>query len=130
MRRLPTVRVTIAAPTGQKVFILGEVANPGVYYAGGVTTALEALLQAGGFTLDAEEKRVILFRTAPRTPSDTQSLTALDMKRLIEQVDLRQNAILQRGDIVFVAQDRTARMARFFQQVFNVMQPSSASSRS
>lgn len=58
--RNPQVSVSIKSIGGEKVIVLGQVKNPGVYQLTGTRTILEAVSLAGGFTEHAVEDSVML----------------------------------------------------------------------
>jgi polysaccharide export outer membrane protein len=62
----PQVNVYIEEHTSQRVTVMGQVDEPGVYPLQGATTLLQALALAGGFDRLADTEEVVVFRsTAP-----------------------------------------------------------------
>jgi protein involved in polysaccharide export with SLBB domain len=61
----PQVQVSIKATAPLKVFVGGEVGNPGVYDMAGDGDALRAVIQAGGFKTSAKRTSVVIIRAAP-----------------------------------------------------------------
>ena len=68
----PQITVMVKEYKSQKVFIMGEVKNPGTYPVTKENNLLFALSQAGGFTKDAGEEVVII---RPQDPSQQKLLT-------------------------------------------------------
>lgn len=63
--RDPQISVDIALYASQRVTILGQVREPGVYPLKGRTTLLQAMAMGGGPTRIANEEEVLVFRTEP-----------------------------------------------------------------
>ena len=112
----PVVNVNVTYSSGQNVYVLGEVKNPGNYDISGKITAIEAILMAGGFTKDADMAKIILLRTDQKTKghSKDKHLTALDIKNFLEKADLRENVVLQKKDVLYIPPDHISRSNRFF----------------
>ena len=56
--RQPIIDVRVSNALGERVFLLGEVKNPGVYTAGTNMSLLELIAVAGGPTLDADMSKI------------------------------------------------------------------------
>jgi polysaccharide biosynthesis/export protein len=85
----PQITVTVKEFKSQKVFIMGEVKNPGTYPVTKENNLLFALSQAGGFTKDAGEEVVII---RPQDPSRQKLMTleeAAAAKGTILRVNLK-----------------------------------------
>ncbi|HIE52502.1 MAG TPA: hypothetical protein EYP85_12150, partial [Armatimonadetes bacterium] len=95
--RFPQVSVTLVAygPRGNKIYVFGEVLQPGKYDLGVGMTLAEAIAAAGGLTprADAQHVRVTGQGKLPRI---------LNVERLLFQGDLSQNVELQAGDVIIV----------------------------
>lgn len=115
----PQVEVEITAHRSQKIFVLGEVRRPGIYSSGGAIDSFEAIAMAGGFTVDAKRKNVLLIRGDLNDPN----LYSLDLKRGLQRGDLTQNALLQRGDILYVPASNIVKAARFFDHIEHIIRP-------
>jgi polysaccharide export outer membrane protein len=109
-------------PTKPKIFVLGEVTNPGVYRIDADTTAVEALALAGGMTRDADRARVLLLRTVKVNEADP-SLAAVSIDQLLRDADVRQNVVLRPGDILYVMPDYVARANRILQHISAIVSP-------
>jgi polysaccharide export outer membrane protein len=106
-----------AAPL--KVFVGGEVGNPGVFDMVGDSDALRAIMQAGGYRPTADASRVIILRRGA------------DGRGMIRQVNLARGfqaggadlAPLRRFDIVFVPRSGIAKANLAVQQYFRDLLP-------
>ena len=115
----PEVSVEVTSFKGQKIFVLGEVNRPGVYQIDPPTTVLEAISNAGGFTLDGKGSSVLLIRGGPEKPD----VRTLDLKKALEKGKVSQNILLQTGDVVYVPRTLIAHVDRFFQHFENIIRP-------
>jgi|SRR5579872_586521 len=88
----------------------GEVGKPGKYELRSDTTVAEAVQIAGGFTHEAKHSQVVLFR---RVNDDLIETRVLDLKKMLKQSSLQEDAHLRPGDLVFVPQNTISKIARF-----------------
>lgn len=88
----------------------GEVGRPGKYELRSDTTVAEAVEIAGGFTTQAKHSQVILFR---RVNDDLVEARLLNLKKMLKETNLKEDAHLQPGDLVFVPQNALSKIARF-----------------
>jgi len=114
----PTVEVSPkAAPL--KVFVGGEVRNPGIFDMAGDGDALRAVIQAGDFMNTANRDGVIIIRRGP------------DGRGMIRRVNLQKGlksggadlVPLRRFDIVYVPKSGIADANLFVQQYFRDLSP-------
>ena len=114
----PEVQVAAKA-SPLKVFVGGEVANPGIYDMAGDADALRALVQAGDFKPSADRSRVIIIR---RGPEGRAMLRRADLLRGLRWpgADL---VPLRRFDIVYVPRSGVAAAGLFVQQYFRDLSP-------
>ena len=116
----PQVNIQVRTPKSQKIFILGEVRRPGVYLLDSSMTALEAIALAGGFTLDAKKRKVLLVR---QQKSGVFEPIGLDINKAMEGKDMEQNVTLQRADILYVPPSNLALTDRFFRHLATALGP-------
>lgn len=91
--------VRVAAFRSQRIYVVGEVNKPGLLPINDVPmTVLEAVNQAGGFSLEADHSRVLLTRKGVTYRVDIQAM--------YENGATEQNALLENGDILNI-QDRS-----------------------
>lgn len=88
----------------------GQVGRPGKYELRTDTTVAEAVQIAGGFTPEAKHSQVVLFR---RVNDDLVETRLLNLKKMLKQADLNEDAHLRPGDLVFVPQNEISKIARF-----------------
>ncbi len=110
----PTVSVSVASlgrPTGSgtgsrsiDVFLMGEVAKPGLVEVSRGTTVLQALAQSGGFTRFAATKRIQLRRTNSKTGE--QSVYTINYKAIENGESNAGNSVLADGDVIIVPERR------------------------
>jgi polysaccharide export outer membrane protein len=94
----PTVTVAVLKVLSNRIYVLGRVNKPGEYLVGHYTDVLQALSMAGGLTPYAAENDIRIMR---RNGGEEQVFRFRygDMQK---EKDLKQNIILQRGDVVMV----------------------------
>lgn len=115
----PKISITVTSVRSQKIFVLGEVASPGILQMDVPMTALEAVLNAGGFTMNAEQRSVLLIRGELKKPI----LQSLNLKRVYTKGDLTKNILLEKGDILYVPRTYIASVERFFGHLFSIISP-------
>lgn len=87
--------VRVAAYRSQRVYVVGEVEQPGVQLVQDIPlTVLEAINRAGGVTPDADLRNIVLTRN-----DKTYSINLLS---LYEGGDITQNVLLRHGDVLNV----------------------------
>ena len=115
----PQVSVDPVVIRSQKIFVLGEVNRPGVFFIEGQMALIEALSKAGGFTKDAKSDKVLLIRGDMAAPE----LQTFDVKSTLKRGDLTQNLYLQRGDILYVPPTYVSNVDRFFKHLESIIRP-------
>ncbi len=92
----PQVDVRVVAFRNQRVYITGEVAQPGVLPVNDVPmTVLDAVNRAGGLTEFSDRRRAVLTRDGERREIDLLALFN----------DGRGNVLLRDGDVLFIPQN-------------------------
>ncbi|MEW6416553.1 MAG: polysaccharide biosynthesis/export family protein [Nitrospirota bacterium] len=115
----PDVSVGVMAVQSQKVVVLGEVKNPGLFSLEAPMNALEAISRAGGPTSDAKQGNVLLIRGGVKNPE----LITLDIGSILSGHDMAQNVYLQNGDIIYVPATFIANVSRFFEHLSKIISP-------
>lgn len=109
----PIVEVTLRQAGPIRVWVDGEVKNPGVYEMTGDIDAYQAVITAGGYTNVAKPEQVALIR---RGPGGTRMLRVVDLRPRRGQV-----IAVRRGDILFVPRSTLGELANFFTLIRNAL---------
>ena len=96
--RNPDVAVSLQRIGGDKVLVLGEVRNPGVYALSASKTVLEAAALANGFTRDAVLKSVIIVRGGLQNPKPER----INLVKVLKSGKMDKSLQLRSNDIVYV----------------------------
>ena len=113
----PQVTVIVRRIANLKVFVGGEVGQPGVLAISGELTALGAISQAGGFRSSARTDSVMLLR---QSAGDKPITRRLDLKAL-DKGDAA--TTLQPHDVLFVPMSRIAKVDMFVDQYARQLLP-------
>ena len=114
----PQVSVGVTAVQSQKVYVIGEVTKAGVFSLDTPKSVIEAISQAGGFTKDAKDERVMVIRGN----RDKPQLIKLDLKGALKG-DTTQNIQLKGGDIVYIPSTLIADVSRFSTYLWSILTP-------
>jgi len=123
--REPIINVKVTQALNNRVFLLGEIKNPGSYTLDANTSVLELIAIAGGESENADMSRIALFRTLPVSTGNGGRVTGttLDIQALLDKAEFHQNIGLQAGDIVYVPDDAIANSNRYFNHLNSIVQP-------
>jgi polysaccharide export outer membrane protein len=88
----------------------GQVGKPGKYELRSDTTVAEAVEIAGGLTQEAKHSQVVLFR---RVDDDLVETRLLNLKKMLKDRSLREDAHLRPGDMIFVPQNTISKIDRY-----------------
>jgi polysaccharide export outer membrane protein len=104
--------ITVVLKDFDKAYFIasGQVAHPGKFDLRGDTTVTQGLAIAGGLTDFAKHSQVLLFR---RVSSDWYEVKKINVKRLMQAMDLNEDLHLQPGDLLFVPTSTVAKIKRF-----------------
>jgi polysaccharide export outer membrane protein len=106
----PELNLILKEFTRPSVVVAGEVFKPGQIELKQPTTALGAVLMAGGFTESAQSGQVLLFR---RVNDEMAQVTKLDLTNIRKTADLERDLRLQPGDMIYVPRDKIAKIERY-----------------
>lgn len=109
--RLRDPKITLTLREFHKPYyvVAGEVKHPGRFDMDQPTTALQAVLTAGGMDSSARSSQVIVFR---RINAEDDEVHILDLHNIKRRSDLEHDLMLQPGDMLLVPRDRIAKMER------------------
>jgi polysaccharide biosynthesis/export protein len=85
----------------------GQIGRPGKYDLRGDTTLTEAIAIAGGFTGNSKHSQVLLFR---RVSQDWASAKIINVKKMFQEGNLKEDLHLQSGDMFFVPQNKISKI--------------------
>jgi polysaccharide export outer membrane protein len=105
----PKVTLTLKEFHKPYYVVAGEVKHPGRFDMDQPTTALQAVLVAGGMDTTARSSQVILFR---RINADDDEVHVLDLHNIKKRSDLEHDIMLEPGDMLLIPRDRIAKMDR------------------
>ena len=84
----------------KRIYVLGEVNSPGSFVYLGSETVLDAILEAGGLTANANQHQIIVAR--PSNCNDCRTVMQVCYDQLVQLGDTSTNYQLRPGDRVFV----------------------------
>lgn len=105
----PELTITLVHFQSPYIVVAGEVDRPGKYDLNESTTALQAILLAGGFKDSARDTKVYLFR---RINADDAEVRQLDLHNIKNQADLERDTELEPGDMLLVTRNRMEHFSR------------------
>ena len=94
----PVVTVSVKEVLGNKIYVIGQVNNPGEFVVNPQVDVLQALSMAGGTTAFADLNNIRILRRN----RGVQTALSFDYKDVIRGRDLAQNVMLKSGDVVVV----------------------------
>lgn len=95
----PVVTVSILRVAGNKLYVTGQVNQPGQFTVDQPVDVLQAIALAGGLTAFADEDDIYVLR---RDQDGSQSAISFDYDDVTDGSDLSSNIVLQQGDVVVV----------------------------
>ena len=106
----PELSITLSRFEQPYVVVAGEVDKPGKIDIRENTTALQAILLAGGFKDSAKDTHVILFR---RINGDMAEVRPLNLHNIKKHADLERDTELEPGDMLLVTRNKMEHISRF-----------------
>ncbi len=106
----PELTITLKQFEQPYVVVAGEVEKPGRFDLRDDTTALQAVMLAGGFKDSARDTQVILFR---HINDDMAEVRRLDLHNIRKQSQLEHDTVLQPGDMLLVTRNKMEHLSRF-----------------
>lgn len=99
--------VFVPGPDDFTVLVFGAVKNAGAYPMKNGDRILDAVLRAGSWTPNAEIGKLRMLRT---TDTGKVSVSEVDLKRVFNHADTRQNQALRNGDMVYIPEKKSSIM--------------------
>ena len=90
--------------------VAGFVEHPGTFEMRENTTAMQAVLLAGGFKENARPSQIVVFR---KINSDTAEVKLINLNNIKHAGQLEQDIALQSGDMLLVPETRLSKISRF-----------------
>jgi polysaccharide export outer membrane protein len=90
--------------------VAGLVEHPGTFEMREDTTAMQAVLLAGGFKENARPSQIVVFR---KINSDTAEVKLINLNNIRHAGQLEQDIALQSGDMLLVPETRLSKISRF-----------------
>jgi len=115
----PVVALNVESSFSNKVTVLGEVLNPGVFAIDGQMRLIDGVAAASGYLPSAELKSVALLRK----DGDKLEARLINLRDFLREGDFSQNPLLQKGDVVFVPSSFIAEVDDFFGHLYNIVHP-------
>jgi polysaccharide export outer membrane protein len=106
----PELALTLKQFEQPYVVVAGEVDKPGKIELHDDTTALQAVMLAGGFKDSARDTQVILFR---HINSDIAEVHRLNLHDIKKQSQLERDTELEPGDMLLVTRNKMEHLSRF-----------------
>jgi polysaccharide export outer membrane protein len=94
----PTVSVMVMEANSFKVYISGQIRNPGVYRLRSETSLLQIISMAGGFTDWANQKKILIIRKE----NGKEKRITVNYKKIVKGEDPGSNIVLKAGDTIII----------------------------
>jgi polysaccharide export outer membrane protein len=110
----PMVDVAVIEFGSQRIYVLGEVRNPGMFILDHPMTALQALALTGGFTDDANREQIAWVRGSV----DPDNIVLFNAETLNSSGDIR----LVSGDMIFIGRHKWAGVGAVARDLVPILQ--------
>jgi polysaccharide export outer membrane protein len=111
----PQITVSVAQFSGLFVHVAGEVKNPGLQPYSGHLTAVQAIMDAGGFDDRGRRKSVLLIR---RDKDGRAVGTMIDVKAILKDGQFAGDVPLAPSDIIYVPMKNISKVSLAIQEYF------------
>lgn len=92
----PTVTITVMEANSYKIYVSGEVKNPGVMRIRSQTTLLKTIISVGGFTEWANKRKILIIKTE----NGKEKRITANYNRIVDGDD--PDIMINRGDTIIV----------------------------
>lgn len=106
----PAITLTLKEFNKPFIIVGGEVSKPGKMDLRGPTTLTDAVTMAGGFTPNAKQDQVMLFR---RVNPETVEVKRINVKDILGRGHLSEDIRLLPGDAIYASKSNMAKFDRF-----------------
>lgn len=106
----PAITLTLKEFNKPYVIVGGEVSKPGKMDLRGELTLTDAVTMAGGFTPNAKQDQVLLFR---RINQETVEVKRINVRDILGKGNLQEDIRLFPGDAIYAAKSNMAKFDRF-----------------
>lgn len=111
--RQAAITVIVQGFAGQRVYVDGQVGTPQMVNILGNLTAMQAIASAGGHTADSKLEEVLVIR---RSGAAQPQVIPVNLSKVIDGSDTRQDIVLQPYDIVYVPRNAIAEINQWVNQ--------------
>lgn len=108
--RDPVITLTLKEFNKPYFVVGGEVAHPGKFDLRGGLTLSSAMAIAGGFTPNAKQDQVLLFR---RVSPETVEVKRVNLKSVYTKGNFAEDIVLQPGDSIYASKSIVGKIDRF-----------------
>ncbi|MFT4583115.1 MAG: polysaccharide export outer membrane protein [Gammaproteobacteria bacterium] len=115
----PHDTIFVASTRYNRLYVIGQVNNPGVISWEGSIRLIKAVAAAGGYTRDAEASQVLVIKDGLTQPT----LHLVDASTITGDGAVENNIELDSGDVVFIPQTRLATAERYLDVALKVLRP-------
>lgn len=115
------VTVVIASYQARRVFVFGEVGQPGQYVLSKNMSIMDALTLAGTPTIRASRAKIKLIRSS--STASKPAIIKVDLNKITKKGELERDLALADGDIIVVPPDTLAKIGYFLDKVLRPLQP-------
>ena len=112
--------VDVLKSTGGRIFVGGEVRNPGVYPLEGAPSALQAVITANGFVDSSRLNDVIVLR---RNPNGKPYVFKTNLRVALTRGHTENDILLRPFDTVYVPKKTISRLNQFVEEYINNLVP-------
>jgi len=112
--------VDVLKSTGGRIYVGGEVRNPGVYPLEGAPTALQAVITANGFNNDSRMNDVIVMR---RNPNGKPFVFKTNLRVALERGHTDNDVMLRPFDTVYVPKKVISKLNLWVEQYIDKLVP-------
>lgn len=118
----PRVDVNISKAENNRIYVLGEVRDPGSITIHGRSLVWDALARAGGLTDDANADKAFLIHPLETNDAERVEVVGIHFKNF-RAGDVAAPSYIQNGDILYVPEKRIASVEKFMLRLNNILAP-------